>query len=457
MDDLTRGLAALDEACDTYETAEDYYTGTVGERFASIALQRRVIRSGLSVRFNFAKKPVAAAADRLEIAAVTGPDDVTTAELQRLWEDNSLGLEAPLQMRNACKFGDAYLIVWPADDDNDGEDEGTTIASGRVDIFYNSPLTTRVIYDTENPLRKSYAIRRWHCADGERVDLYYPDRIEKYVLADGTQDNWDEWRDAEDDEWPYDNPYGEIPVFHLRTDRPYGVPLHEGFYGPQDAITKLIISHLSTVDYQAGPQRYAMLESGATSADQEADDDDFGFGDEDAPSEGDSQLRSHPGSLWWLQNVKGVGQFDPAVPATFTDPMLTYLRMGADLTNTPLHKVDPTGDHPSGESLRTAEAPFITKVKGLQRSFGTTYRETFDFAIRVARTLRGGAMSRERVGVDLRWEPAASLDPAEMWEMAKLKKEAGLPLRQILLEAGYTADQVKEWYPSGTQGEGSNV
>lgn len=42
-----------------------------------------------------------------------------------------------------------------------------------------------------------------------------------------------------------DNPYGVIPVFHLRTDRPYGEPCHRGFYGPQDTVNKLIIGHMA--------------------------------------------------------------------------------------------------------------------------------------------------------------------------------------------------------------------
>ncbi|MFC5947066.1 phage portal protein [Pseudonocardia lutea] len=430
MDDLTAGLSALAESQESYETAHRYYKGSVAEVFASPRMRRAIRNSGVDVRFNFAKKPVDAVADRLELAAITGPDEASTQALQEIWETNALGLEAPNIMRRACEYGDAYVLVWPADPE-----------VSRVNVFYNSPETCRVIYDQENPLEKSFAIKRW----ADRCDLYYPDRIEKYVLRKGAKPNeassWEQYTDDEGDEWPYENPYGEVPVFHFRTDRPYGEPLHFGFYGPQDAINKLIISHLSSVDYQAGPQRYAMLEADADTA--EAEDDDFEFGaddDEGAGSpEATSNLSSAPGSVWWLRDVKGVGQFESAKPEVFTDPMLTYLRMGADITSTPLHRIDPTTVVPSGEAFRACEGPFVKKVNGLQRSFGATWEEAFTFALRV---YQGAEVKTQ---VDVRWAPAQTVEDKDFWDTAKLKIEAGVPPYQVLLEAGYTAEQMAAW------------
>jgi len=462
MSDLTRGLAALDRSADDYEAAENYYEGAVPEHFTSTRLMRAVLRSGLDTRFNFAKKPVEARAERLEIAGISSPDgEAADASLGELWDDNQLGLEAPLLMRKALTYGDAYLIVWPAEEGpasapqaaGDGPLVGglgtdplvsaTDVAeSGRVYMFYNGPDSVRVFYDPENPLRKSYAIKRWETGDGVRANLYYPDRIEKYWSKDGevTEAKWEPHEDDGDDGWPVANPFGEIPVFHFRTDRPYGRPVHEGFYGPQDAITKLITGHLSTVDYQTGPQRYAMLEAGTDSDD--AEDTDFTIdGDETESSpamngEGASQYTASPGSLWLMRGVKGFGHFDPADPATFTDPMLTYLRMGADITTTPMDKIDPTGAPESGESRRARESGFVKSVRMLQLSFGTTWREAFEFALR----LRGIDTS-----VDVRWAPAEQVDDKDFWEVANLKKQFGIPQYQIGLEAGYTADQLAAW------------
>lgn len=55
--------------------------------------------------------------------------------------------------------------------------------------------------------------------------------------------------------------YGAVPVFHFRTREPYGRPEHRGTFGPQNAITKLSATLMATVDYQAFPQRYALMQA----------------------------------------------------------------------------------------------------------------------------------------------------------------------------------------------------
>jgi hypothetical protein len=118
--------------------------------------------------------------------------------------------------------------------------------------------------------------------------------------------------------------------------------------------------------------------------------------------------------------------------------MLVYLRMGAEITNTPLHRVDPTGDHPSGESLRTAEAPFVHKVEDRQLSFGDTWRELFTFALRVA--------GHANPDVTVRWTPAQTVNDQEGWLTVTTKLAAGVPAEQAFLEAGYSDEQVEAWF-----------
>lgn len=433
--DLGRGLRDLDDTQYRYRVAQAYYEGNVPEVFSSIRMRRAMARTGIGFNFNFAASVVDAVVERLEIAAVSTPDvPAAQTTLDEVWRDNKLDLEARNIFRAACEFGDAYLIVWP-DADTD-----------RVNIFYNSPLCVRLVYDAENPARKSFAIKRWQLNDGSfRVDLYYPDRIERYISPPKVQHPKEtDYAGYADDgeEQVLDNPFGEVPVFHFRTDTPYGDPVHRGAYGPQDAIHKLIVSHMASVDYQAFPQRYALTAPETDSTEAAAlDESEFSFASDTGATstsggEPQSQYTSDPGSLWYMQGITSVGQFATADPANFTNPMLTYLRCMAQITNTPLHRIDPTGDAPSGESLRTAEAPFIRKVRDIQLSFGATKREALTFALRVA-----GIDAQ----VDVRWSPAASVDDETGWTTAGLKLDAGVPPRQVLMEAGYTSDQVDGW------------
>lgn len=436
---LLAALEELDDANEHYERARQYYEGEVPEYFASPRLRRAMMRTGIAFRFNFAKVPVDAVVERLQLAAVTCATDAAADNtLRDIWLRNKIPLQSRQILLRACEFGDAYVMVWPSPD-----------TDGAVDVFYNSPQCARVFYDPENPLRKSHAIKRWETADGRtRVDVFYPDRIEKWITrpkakGDRAQD-WEPYTDSLGDSWPYDNPYGEIPLFHFRTDQPYGTPEHKGFYGPQDAIHKLVLSHLAGVDYQAFPQRYALMDPDTDSSEAaEADEDTFAFPDSGTGStvppagEARSQFSADPGSVWYMKGLKGVGQFDTADHHNFTDPMLVYLRFGAEITNTPLHRVDPTGDHPSGQSLRTAEAPFVAKIEDLQLAFGDEAREMFGFALRVA-----GHPAAE---VTVRWTPAQTVNDLEGWQTVAQKIAAGVPPRQAFLEAGYSDEQCDKW------------
>lgn len=449
LDDLMDGLEALDDAEPGYTKAQQYYEGDIPEFFASARLRRAMMRSGIALRFNFARMPVDAVVERLRLAAVNTTDQSADDVLGQLWLDNKIMLQSRQIIRRACEFGDAYVMVWPDPDDET-----------KIDIFYNSPQCVRVFYDAENPLRKSYAIKRWAVGKQVRVDLFYSDHIQKWISKPGSKgthaQDWIPYTDQPDDLWPYLNPFGEIPIFHFRTDQPYGEPEHKGFYGPQDAIHKLILLHMAGVDYQAFPQRWMTLDPDTdTSEAADADEDTFSFADTSTGStippagEARSQFQADPGSLWMLKGAKGVGQFDVADHGNFTDPMLTYLRMGAEITNTPLHRIDPTGDHPSGESLRTAEAPFVHKIEDRQLSFGDTWRELFVFALKVA-----GFANPE---VTVRWTPAQTVNDLEGWQTVAQKLAAGVPAEQAFLEAGYSDEQVEMWFGSSDQDIPFNV
>lgn len=438
LGDLISALEEMDDAAPAYERAEAYYEGTVPEFFASPRLRRAMMRSGIAFRFNFARTPVDAVVERLQLAAVTCPTDTAADDaLRRIWLDNKLALQSRQLLRRACEFGDAYMLVWPSAE-----------VEGQIDVFYNSPQCARVFYDPENPLRKSHAVKRWMVGKQARADVFYPDRIEKWITKPGAQaqhaGDWMPYTDTPDDPWPYDNPFGEVPLFHFRNDQPYGSPEHYGFYGPQDAIHKLILSHMAGVDYQAFPQRYALVHPDADTSEAAAEDEDtFSFADTGTGSttpglgEGRSQYTADPGSLWFMRGVNSVGQFQTADHHNFTDPMLVYLRMGAEITNTPLHRVDPTGDHPSGESLRTAEAPFIHKVEDRQLAYGDEARAMFAFALRVA--------GYDNAEVSVQWAPAQTVNDLEGWQTVGAKLAAGVPPRQAFLEAGYSEEQVEKW------------
>jgi hypothetical protein len=412
MSDIKKAFDHIIASRDAYIKAEAYYDGSQPEVFQSQRWNRIFRFENADFRFNFAKTVVDSVHNRLDIKQVQGVEESANNYLDTVFDQTDIKLDMNEIHRNALVYGDCYAIVWPD-------------ASGVVAIDYNSPKTTTIVYDQENPRLKSFAAKMWQIeTENEKViklNLYYPDRIEKYegkgdleILTHAPQLALVE---------TVQNPWNEIPVFHFRTHKPYGKPEHFDAYGPQDAINKLISTHMYTVDYQGAPQRYA-LANGNTA---EFED----FSEDDTARENLGALQNGPGELWYLQGVSSVGQFPAADPETFTKPVMEFVNAMASITSTPTHYFTKGSYIPSGEALRVSEAPLTKKVLNRQLAFGSTWRDLFKLMLRIE-----GITS----DVEIVWSNPETIDSVDQWDIAVRKKSVGMPLEQILLELGYDAE-----------------
>ncbi|MFG3051896.1 phage portal protein [Kitasatospora sp. NPDC048239] len=455
------GLEALREARPAYVEAAAYYDDEVPEVFASARVRRAIARTGMDHGKPYIAMVVDAVVDRMKLAAITSPDQDQAEALQRIWDSNRLRREAMKVHKWQAEYGDAYLIVLPRTDD------ASTVTG--VDEYANDPLTVRMIYSAENPREKAYAVKRWcETVDTDRqihrAELYYNDRVERWTTkadsAGNARADWEPWLpsavttedgetvEPDDDAWIIEHNYGEIPVFHFRNSEPYGVPEHRRGYGAQDTINKLDATHMGGIDYQGVPQRYALTDAA------NADTGDFepaDFGDDLFPpdpaagpsdSGDDSSLKSGPGEVWLLRGFRQVGQFDPAEPAVFYDPLEFNVRSIGVLTTTPLHLLDPTSEQPSGRSVRAQDAPFVEKIKDRQEGATDSWQDSQGFALHL--------VGFADPVVDVRWHAAETVDDKDSWDTAKVKSELGVPHRQLLVEAGYSDDQVEAWLESPT-------
>ncbi|MDV6265076.1 phage portal protein [Rhodococcus globerulus] len=420
--DLALAVQTILDRQQDYETAEKYYKGEVDEVFASPSVRRALSKIGSDFRINFAAMPVDAVAARLEIDAVKAVSADGAAVLDAVFESAELELELKRTFKNALMFGDAYMFVWPDSSDS-------------VQAYYNSPKSTVVLYDPENPRVAAVAAKVWVVpVAGEtrhRVNLYYADAIYKFISRQQRMSmtvqaaDFVPFIDADTDEAGYmQNPYAQIPIFHVATDRPFGTPEHKAAYGPQDIINKLVITQMASVEHYGFPTRYVLSENHANVANDFDDDDDS------------ADLSGNPGDLWMLTNTKQVGQFDAAKPDTYLAPYKEYIRTMASVTSTPLHYFENTQTNVSGEALRASEAALIKKVRDRQLSFGTAIRSMFVFILKLH-----GIKS----DVQLHWAQPESIDNKERWEVAYKKVQAGLPVKQMLVEQGYDTQIVESW------------
>jgi len=472
--DLELGLHELADSEEGYQLAELYYEGTNPEHFASLRLRRALRAYEAKYRLRLSKVPVDAVAERLEIAAATvnrlepGAEDEGEEPLgtedddlsQQLQDDirdaSDMDVEEAEIMHRACEYGDAYVIV-----DHDPIDN-------KVSLYYNSPFECRVLYDRSGRF-KDFAIKVWYDVNEQdakefgRATLFYSWGLEEYVTKPGTDgsdiNDWMPWPSPDpaplvdiegipilddDGELIMQEPgvflfdFGQIPVFHFRTRKPYGVPEHEAAYGVQDMMDKLTIVHMATVDFQGFPQRYFLEDPNFEGGEDEdwAEDD----ASADTAAEATPKLKAGPGEAWFLQGIKAAGQFTPADADAFLKPLTFLGKAMAAVTGVPIPLFDDDSTS-SGDDRRVKESGQTRKVKKRQKQFGATWREIYAYCLSL---LNDQDFDELRERVEIRWVPAESIDPAEAWELAGKKKGVGLPLVQILTEQGYSKDDIIE-------------
>jgi hypothetical protein len=513
--DIVEGLKILENQRKKLTIADEYYDGEVGMVYASQQVRRLLTKQGVTDAdiqdFNYARIPVDAISEKLQIAAVkvaplvddeddedgeatADPKTLKRAEkaIKTIRKNNRLDVYEKHLHKTMCKHGSAYLFLWPV-----------TATSGRnankvvsVDFRVNDGHTVAFVYDPEDPLRVAYVIKSWETPsefpdvdEGPheprrpviRANLYYPGeqqidsdgvitqgmgRIERWVTKPGANathpSSWvrvsqlgndvdideDDLQQVAADEFgdpdsPLDkddipSPFG-LTWFEYRNDVPCGRPEHEAAYGPQALINKLVWSYAGNVEYQGFPQRYLMVDPAVddpmvNNIDPNHPEDD----DDDPESEtSTSGLRSDPGSVWKMYG-KSTGQYSAADPDTFLKPLDRFIKSMAELTDVPAYKfTKSSGDMPSGEAFREANASYYSKVRDRQDRADPEWQDAYELALRM--------MGVEGVAVDVRWVPVAPVNDLNGLNVLKAKGELGVPSEVLLNEAGYPDDQVDQW------------
>jgi hypothetical protein len=230
-----------------------------------------------------------------------------------------------------------------------------------------------------------------------------------------------------------------VPIFHHRTDFPYGVPDNKDAYVPQILINKLVTAHAAVIDFQSFPQRYLLTDP--------VDDNSFGGSDSDAdfPDDDDndpespfntSRFHADPGSIW-VTTARSAGEFVAATPDTFIAPFNRYVLAMAQVTGTPMHEFDPSGQPPSGESLKVADAPLVKRADARKLLEGAAWGDMYAFVLEL--------FGHEGAIVSISWKNSSTNPGTEDWDLAQKKIEMGVPRDKVLVELGYRPEDVETW------------
>lgn len=500
--DIELALNEISEALEGYEHAEEYDSINIWERFTLSREGRTLRQSDIEFNPNLCSPVIDAVNDRLLITSVTasaGPaaneaaSDSATNLLARIIKENELDIRYRSWTRKALRDGDAYLIVWPDQNimpdtapeltgDIDVDDVATPLG---VNITYGDPRFCRMFYDPENPRRKLFFAQMWTQAgaDGKdriRLNLFYQDRIEKWISNEGTKRKrasdftryLDPDRDGDNDYpgsgddpdedtapasmWPMPNPYGEVPVFHLRTDVDYGKPEHRNAWAEQDGLSETVEILMVTLNFSGYPQRWALQEADSL-GNQSVREDPFA---EHSPADWDhdyaeqalstttvnagaisnetgSEWEANPGSMMLLKNFKAVGQFQTADVNALLEPLKQFANLISTATSTPLWKFAGLGTTmPSGEALKISEMPLVQKCFDRMALIGGAYEAAYEFALRIL-----GVTAR----VTISWANPSTTDLKEVWDLVAQKISLGVPRDVALMQAGVPEAQAQEW------------
>jgi len=408
--DLELAFAALQAKQNEYSTLWNYYDGNHPLVYSSKRL-REVFRN-LDVKFveNWCAVVIDAAFERLNLArfSVAGNDQAADA-LNRMFVETELNLDSDDAHLAMLVTGEAFVIAWHGDD-------------GPVEAFYNDPRLCHIQYDAENPRRKSWAAKWWAADDGHyRLTLYYPDRLEYYVTYKPVK-TLDNFRVFVSDDPPMaDNPFGVVPVFHLRGSRRRVTGELGNVIYIQDAINKLFADMMVAAEFGAFKQRW-IISNAAT-----------------------AKLKNAPWEIWDLPAGDGqgqqtqVGEFSETNLGLYLDAMNRLASSIAIITRTPKHYFYGQAGTPSGEALIAMEAPLNKKVNRYIERVTPVWRKVAAFMLQLS------GSSVDPMAIEPIFDLPETVQPRTQADIRQLSVNAGMPLTTVLRDGeGWSDAQLEQ-------------
>lgn len=345
-----------------------------------------------------------------------------------IWRRNNMDERQSDIHGEALRSGSSYLIVWP--------DEDTGLATFYPNV--NHLMTTVCANDGHDTVE--FAVKCWKEERGEyagrwRVTVYERDVITRFITRGKRQDLPEKLNQLiayEDDDQPEaENPYGIVPVFHFRNSSIKGddvgselrdvVPL-------QDALNKQIADAMIAAEYLGYPQRViAGTEPKINPV----------TGKTESPFETGKDrmiVLADAASKW--------GEFAAAQLDQFTNAQDNFDAKISRVSQVPVHWLNQTGDFPSGESLKTAEGPFVSKSRKKTIRFGGKHSDAMQFALTVDAVPGDQARFNAIAPV---WAPVESRSEQEAVAVASMKKALGVPEEQVWAELGYKPEEIVQF------------
>lgn len=438
---------AVAEAKNTPRRYAKYKRYLDGEHNLQVSIQKfREAFGGLfaPLAYNRCQVVTSAMTDRLAVErfSVKAGDATLEQAAADLWRRNKMRRREKEIYAEALACGDAYALVWP-----DPE-------TGLAVIWPQEAHLCRVRYADEQPERIVLGMKHWRekprGASRIRLNVYHPDRIERYVSTDEVQPGaaiptdpafYVAYRNDDAGEL-VENPWQTVPLFHFahkaRTGG-LGVSLLKDVIPLNDALNKTLADMLISAEFAAFTQKWM---AGLDVDDGTYGQDENGESANAAVAQQERNLRKFRAGadrfIVAANDKASFGAFPVAELANFIGAVEQWDMLISRETKIPVHYLTLTGGFPSGRAMRTAEVPFTKEIEDAQHAFGEDDEELVALALR---------QDGHEVGpddVEAIWQSSAPLAEEDKWDLVLQMTTAGVPLPIALKRIGWDEDAIAE-------------
>ena len=374
------------------------------------------------VIINYPRLVLNAIEERLDVTGFRlANDEEADGDLWNIWQSNGMDLQAQQAHVEALLYGRCPVTVWA---DGVGVPRITVESARQVFVSY-APGTKKA----------TAAIKLWAEDGYGRAILFLPDAIRTFksvsrIVEFGGVVPADGWQQTGSEE----NGLGVIPVVELTNrNRLLGGPESElvDVLPVADAIAKLATDMMVSAEFSAMPRRWVTgIEI------PERLNTDTGEMEPDTTA----AFSQTAGRTWFLEDTESkAGQFPEATLTGYVAGIEILTQQLASVSAIPAHYLNNlTGQLPSAESLRAAEASLVAKVKRKMTAFGQAWEDV----ARLAWLIRDGVLPEGAARLETVWADPESRTRAMEADAALKMQTLGVPFETLMRQLGFTPSEV---------------
>jgi hypothetical protein len=404
-------------------------------------------------RLNLIRTVVKALTERLKVSAFGSDepeliDPVTNAPYRplarwawELWQRERMDARAWDVHKMAVRDGEAFIIVAPDDEKQRAnfyphqaytapECEGDGYG---VKVFYiNDDTDASIAYATKHWIEKKVerdTKGNVRTVNVKRLTMYWPDRIERYILIDG---EWQQYREK-GEPWPKawvdedGNALG-VPVICFKNEDHRDEAADA--IGLNDAANKALVDLIAAGDLTAF--RFFMA---------------FGF----YPTYDGQPPATDASNMWRIEPGAVLGTTRPANEASWEtvdgadlDNLISYvgslIQWVAMTTDTPLSRFLTTKQVAAEGTLKQQEGPLVAKVEARQIIFGDAWEDCLEMARRIENTFYRANLPEAQLYTI--WGSASTRDEGAELDAAVKMQAVGVPQRKIWERLGFSPEEI---------------